>query len=86
MSAFTKCLIAVAYVFQTVKKIHSEAIQKVFPATLSNKPALVRKASANPRNGTPMGLSASRLAHRSMKHVIQAHACWNCTQSVLYTV
>ena len=34
MSAFTKCLIAVACVFQTVKKFHSEAIRKLFPATL----------------------------------------------------
>ena len=36
MSAFTKCLIAVACVFQTVKKFHSEAIRKLFPATLNS--------------------------------------------------
>ena len=34
MSAFSKCLIAVACVFQTIKKFHSEAIRKLFPATL----------------------------------------------------
>ena len=34
MSAFIKCLIAVACVFQTIKKFHGEAIRKLFPATL----------------------------------------------------
>ena len=53
---------------------------------LCNKSALVCEAPVYPRNGTSVGMSASGLAHHTMKHGIQALACWNCTQSVLYTV
>ena len=33
-----------------------------------------------------MGVSASGLAHRTVKRVIQALACWNHTRSMLYTI
>ena len=54
--------------------------------TLFNKPAIVREVPGYPRNSTSVGMSDSGLVHRTMKRVIQALACWNHTQSVLYTV
>ena len=33
-----------------------------------------------------MDVPTSGLAHRTMKHTIEALACWNCTQRVFYIV
>ena len=33
-----------------------------------------------------MGVPASGLAHRTMKHTIEVLACWNCTLHVFYTI
>jgi len=60
-------------------------LEEIF-TMLRNTPALVHEAPGYPRNGTSVGVSISGLAHRAFKHVIQALVCWNCTQSVLYTV
>ena len=53
---------------------------------LRNKPAIVREVPSYPRNRTSVGVSASGLAHRTMKRVIQSLVCWNHTRSMLYTV
>ena len=47
-----------------------------------NNPTIVREIPGYPRNRTSVGVSTLRLVHRTMKHVIQALACWDHTWGV----